>query len=58
VAQPERPHGYRLREGDGSGLLVCPGSRYRDREEDGMLRCVDRDEDANLPPEPGDGRQR
>jgi UDP-2-acetamido-3-amino-2,3-dideoxy-glucuronate N-acetyltransferase len=43
-------HGVRLPAPDAEGLLVCPesGLRYR-QEAPGLLRCVDLDEDAPLP---------
>ncbi len=45
-------HGHRLKDADGSGVLVCPESGYRYREvEPGVLRCLDLDEEAPLPAE-------
>jgi UDP-2-acetamido-3-amino-2,3-dideoxy-glucuronate N-acetyltransferase len=43
-------HGQRLTK-DADGIWVCPESHYRYREERGLLRCMDLDEDAPLPPE-------
>ncbi len=42
-------HGHRLEDRDAEGNFVCPESRFRYREEDGVLRCMDLDEDAALP---------
>ncbi|MBM4147881.1 MAG: N-acetyltransferase [Lentisphaerae bacterium] len=43
-------HGQRLGEPDNDGFMVCPESGYRYRETSpGVLRCVDIDEDADLP---------
>jgi UDP-2-acetamido-3-amino-2,3-dideoxy-glucuronate N-acetyltransferase len=43
-------HGQRLGEPDGEGVMVCPESGYRYRETaPGVLRCLDRDEEAPLP---------
>lgn len=45
-------HGHRLREPDGEGVLRCPESGLRYKEvEPGVLRCLDLDEEAPLPPE-------
>jgi UDP-2-acetamido-3-amino-2,3-dideoxy-glucuronate N-acetyltransferase len=45
-------HGHRLREPDADGVMTCPESGYRYREvERGVLRCLDLDEEAPLPPE-------
>ena len=45
-------HGHRLENPDGNGIMICPESEYRYREtEPGVLRCLDLDEDAPLPPE-------
>jgi UDP-2-acetamido-3-amino-2,3-dideoxy-glucuronate N-acetyltransferase len=41
-------HGHRLRA-DGSGLLTCPESGFRYREEAGGVRCLDLDEESPLP---------
>jgi UDP-2-acetamido-3-amino-2,3-dideoxy-glucuronate N-acetyltransferase len=44
-------HGHRL-QGDAHTELRCPESGYRYREEPaGILRCLDLDEDAPLPPD-------
>jgi len=47
-------HGQRLRQG-ADDLWVCPESRFRYREENGRLRCLDLDEEAPLPSELSQG---
>jgi UDP-2-acetamido-3-amino-2,3-dideoxy-glucuronate N-acetyltransferase len=42
-------HGQRLRKG-ADDIWVCPESRFRYREEGGILRCLDLDEEVPLPP--------
>ena len=50
-------HGIRLRDPDSDGVMVCPESGYRYKEtEPGVLRCLDLDEEAPLPPEKAVGR--
>ena len=45
-------HGHRLGSPDAKGIMVCPESGYRYQETgQGMLRCLDLDEDAPLPEE-------
>ncbi len=44
-------HGHHLKNRDADGNLVCPESGYRYLEENGVLRCLDLDEDASLPSE-------
>jgi UDP-2-acetamido-3-amino-2,3-dideoxy-glucuronate N-acetyltransferase len=45
-------HGHRLGHPDGEGIMVCPESGFRYREQQpGILRCLDMDEDESLPPE-------
>ena len=45
-------HGHRLKDPDVDGIMVCPESGFRYREvSPGMLKCLDLDEDASLPPE-------
>jgi UDP-2-acetamido-3-amino-2,3-dideoxy-glucuronate N-acetyltransferase len=45
-------HGHRLQNPDGEGIMLCPESGYRYKEETpGVLRCLDLDEDAVLPAE-------
>jgi UDP-2-acetamido-3-amino-2,3-dideoxy-glucuronate N-acetyltransferase len=44
-------HGIPLKKPDASGIMVCKESGYRYREvEPGILKCLDLDEDAPLPP--------
>jgi len=44
-------HGHILRNPDPDGVLTCPESRLRYREDSpGILCCLDLDEDAPLPP--------
>jgi UDP-2-acetamido-3-amino-2,3-dideoxy-glucuronate N-acetyltransferase len=43
-------HGHRLGTPDSEGVMVCPESGFRYREDEpGRLRCLDLDEDAPLP---------
>jgi UDP-2-acetamido-3-amino-2,3-dideoxy-glucuronate N-acetyltransferase len=45
-------HGHPLTDPDADGVMVCPESRYRYQEASpGVLRCLDLDEEAPLPPE-------
>ena len=45
-------HGHRLKNPDDDGIMICPESRYRYKEvEPGVIRCLDLDEEAPLPPE-------
>jgi len=45
-------HGHRLGSPDAEGVMRCPESGYRYREvEPGVVRCLDLDEEAPLPPE-------
>jgi UDP-2-acetamido-3-amino-2,3-dideoxy-glucuronate N-acetyltransferase len=47
-------HGHRLGPPDAYGVRVCPESGLRYRETaPGVLRCLDLDEDAALPPDTG-----
>jgi len=51
-------HGHLLRNPDSEGILICPESGYRYQEvRPGLLRCLDLDEDAPLPPELSVGRK-
>jgi UDP-2-acetamido-3-amino-2,3-dideoxy-glucuronate N-acetyltransferase len=44
-------HGIKLGRPDANGIMVCPESGYRYKEvKPGVLRCMDIDEDAPLPP--------
>jgi len=56
VGVPARPvgfmgrHGYRLSAPDSAGIMICPASGWRYREEEpGCVRCLDWDEGAKLP---------
>lgn len=50
-------HGHRLGRPDPDGVMVCPESGYRYKEvSPGVLRCLDLDEEAPLPPELAVGR--
>lgn len=42
-------HGHRLPPPEADGTMTCPESGLRYRETDGLLRCLDLDEDAQLP---------
>ncbi len=45
-------HGHRLMDEEGTGVMVCPESGYRYRlTREGVLRCLDLDEDSPLPKE-------
>jgi UDP-2-acetamido-3-amino-2,3-dideoxy-glucuronate N-acetyltransferase len=45
-------HGQKLGAPDAQGIMVCPESGLRYREErSGVVRCLDLDEEAPLPPE-------
>lgn len=49
-------HGHRLSNPDAAGVMICPESRYRYQEiQPGVLRCLDLDEEAPLPPELSEG---
>jgi len=50
-------HGHRLGPPNSDGIMVCPESQLRYREgAQGVLRCLDLDEDAPLPPNMMAGR--
>ncbi len=50
-------HGHPLKGPDADGLMACPESGYRYREiEPGVVRCLDLDEDAPLPPDQATGK--
>ena len=52
-------HGHRLANGDDEGIMICPESKFRYREvEPGVMRCLDLDEEAPLPPELAEGKIR
>ncbi|HWG19446.1 MAG TPA: Gfo/Idh/MocA family oxidoreductase [Terracidiphilus sp.] len=45
-------HGHRLTDPDADGVMVCPESGFRYKEaEPGVLRCLDLDEESQLPQE-------
>ena len=49
-------HGIRLPEPGSNGIMVCDESGYRYKEvEPGVVRCLDLDEDAPLPPDKATG---
>ncbi|MHC4721737.1 MAG: acyltransferase [Planctomycetota bacterium] len=50
-------HGIRLPKPDSEGIMICAESGYRYKEvEKGVVRCLDLDEEAPLPPEKAVGR--
>lgn len=52
-------HGHRLAAPGPDGLYRCPETGFRYREErPGILRCLDLDEEAQLPPEIAVGRRK
>lgn len=50
-------HGHLLKNPDADGILSCPESGLRYKEETGCLRCIDLDEEAPLPPEMAIGKE-
>ena len=49
-------HGHRLGKPNAAGLMICPESRFRYKEDSpGVLRCLDLDEEAPLPAELTEG---
>lgn len=44
-------HGHPLSDKNEAGEFVCPESSYRYVERDGLLKCLDLDEEEPLPPE-------
>lgn len=42
-------HGFRLTNKDAEGIWHCPGSDFKYREDNGLLKCLNLDEDAVLP---------
>ena len=50
-------HGHLLKHPDADGILTCPESGLRYKEETGLLRCIDLDEEAPLPPEMATGKE-
>jgi UDP-2-acetamido-3-amino-2,3-dideoxy-glucuronate N-acetyltransferase len=50
-------HGILLPKPDSNGIMVCPESGYRYKEvSPGVVRCLDLDEEAPLPPEKAVGK--
>jgi UDP-2-acetamido-3-amino-2,3-dideoxy-glucuronate N-acetyltransferase len=50
-------HGIKLGKPDAKGIMVCPESGYKYKEtKPGVLRCLDIDEEAPLPPEMAVGK--
>jgi UDP-2-acetamido-3-amino-2,3-dideoxy-glucuronate N-acetyltransferase len=50
-------HGVPLPKPNADGLMICPESGYRYKEvKPGVVRCLDLDEDAPLPPENATGK--
>ncbi|MBC8471337.1 MAG: N-acetyltransferase [Planctomycetes bacterium] len=50
-------HGIPLSEPDADGIMICPESGYCYKEvEPGVVRCLDLDEEAPLPPKKAVGR--
>jgi len=50
-------HGVPLPEPDADCIMVCPESGYRYKEvEPDVVRCLDLDEEAPLPPEKASGK--
>lgn len=49
-------HGHKLTPGP-DGVMVCPESGYRYREEGGQVRCQDLDEEASLPTDKAVGQR-
>jgi UDP-2-acetamido-3-amino-2,3-dideoxy-glucuronate N-acetyltransferase len=51
-------HGHRLARPDAGGVMVCPESGYRYKEvAPGVMKCLDLDEEAPLPPELAVGKK-
>jgi UDP-2-acetamido-3-amino-2,3-dideoxy-glucuronate N-acetyltransferase len=45
-------HGHRLPKPDGKGIMICPEGGYRYQEiQEGIVRCLDLDEESALPKE-------
>jgi len=50
-------HGHILGNPDADGIMICPESKFKYKEiEPGILRCLDLDEEASLPPELKEGK--
>ena len=50
-------HGHILKNPDKDGIMLCPESGLRYRIIDGLLKCLDIDEDELLPPELSYGKK-
>jgi len=50
-------HGHRLTASGPEGLMTCPESGFRYREEDGRVSCIDHPEEEPLPPEKSVGER-
>lgn len=50
-------HGHKLPSPDADGIMACPESGLRYREEEGRLRCLDLDEEDALPPDLSTGHR-
>ncbi|PCJ63271.1 MAG: N-acetyltransferase [Planctomycetota bacterium] len=42
-------HGHPMKKKDEEGFFVCPESKFKYMEENGHLKCIDLDEDSELP---------
>lgn len=50
-------HGHILKNMDANGIMICPESKFRYKEESpGILRCLDLDEEAALPSDMNTGK--
>lgn len=50
-------HGHILKNPDENGIMICPESGFRYKEvAPGVIRCLDLDEEAPLPPELTEGK--
>ena len=50
-------HGHILKNPDKDGIMICPESGYRYKEvSPGVIRCLDLDEEAPLPPSQTEGK--
>jgi UDP-2-acetamido-3-amino-2,3-dideoxy-glucuronate N-acetyltransferase len=62
VGVPARQNGWMSRHGhllkpDEKGNLICPESGYRYELKDGVMRCLDLDEEAPLPANLAQGKK-
>lgn len=49
-------HGHILKNSDAEGIYTCPESGLRYQEQDGVLSCLDLDEEMQLPAEMSEGK--